>query len=78
MDILKEINKVRKDPNSFVSFLEEYLDNFTEDTLFIPGCNHGIMLEEGKNVIQEAIEYLRSHKGGLSPLSYNSLLEMAA
>jgi hypothetical protein len=36
-DLLGQLNKLRRFPHTFIPFLEEHLEHFDDDTLYLPG-----------------------------------------
>jgi len=73
------VNKLRKFPKSFIPILEDHLNYFEGDTLFLPGSAGGVILDEGPAAYEDAIKYLKEI--GSKPrkeLVWSNLLERAA
>lgn len=52
-EILQQINKLRKFPKSFIPILEDHLQYFEGNALFLPNSpNGGVMLEEGPKSVR--------------------------
>jgi hypothetical protein len=52
-ELLIQINKVRKFPRSYVPFLEDHLEHFKGNVLYL--TNEGLQTEEGPKAYKEAI-----------------------
>lgn len=74
--ILKEHNKIRTNPQSYISIIEEYLTYFKDDVLFKPG-ETPIQTNEGKSAFLEAISFLKAQKP-IREISLNEDLSKAA
>jgi len=59
--LIDEINKIRKDPQSYIPLLEKFKLSFQGKTIILQGNIH-IQSREGTAVVDEAIEYLRTVK----------------
>ena len=47
-EILQQINKLRRFPKSFIPILEDHLQYFEGNALFLPNSpNGGVLMEEG-------------------------------
>ena len=57
--IFDTTNQLRTDPTSFIEYLENRLQYFDGDILWLPGRN-GLRTNEGPAAVEEAIEYLQS------------------
>ncbi|CDW71758.1 UNKNOWN [Stylonychia lemnae] len=77
--ILEEINKLRKDPKIYIKILQEHLNYFDGNALYVPDSKMGgVMLDEGPKAYLEAISYLKNIKEQLKPLNWNENLYKAA
>lgn len=88
-EIIQQINKLRRFPKSFIPILEDHLQYFDGNVLYLPGSTRGgIMHEEGKVAVssinslklkyREAIDFLKGIKEPLEELKVNGELEKAA
>ena len=74
-EVLKELNNVRANPQSFIPYLEEYKKLFKGKNVDLP---HVTMLTfEGTAAVDEAIKFLRG-ASKLEPFSYSNGLSKAA
>jgi hypothetical protein len=46
-EIVQQINLIRRNPRSFVPYLNIYIESFEDNCLFIPDAEFGIELEDG-------------------------------
>ena len=71
--LLEQINKIRKEPESFVGIIEDAIDNITKDRYgrLIYNGKMKIALARGKSAFLEAIEYLKNINP-MKPLEYVS------
>jgi uncharacterized protein YkwD len=72
----EEINRIRRDPSSYIPILEQELNYFKDNVLFRPNYVP-LQTTEGSKAYLAAIEFLRSRKS-ISGLSVNEYLERAA
>lgn len=75
-----EINKIRTNPKSYISILQEIINNNfdkNDDKILIKDENKRIILEEGKQAFINAIEYL-SKIDSVAELKISSELSQAA
>ena len=75
-DLLKENNKIRTDPKSYIPKLQNWLSKFRDKTLYLLNENP-LKTFEGKEAVQEAIEFL-SRQRPLPELTYSKELSLAA
>lgn len=75
IEILREHNKIRTNPQSYIPVLEEYLNYFKEDVLAKPG-ETPIQMNEGKSAFLEAINFLKTQYP-VRELIYNEQLSQA-
>ena len=61
-EVIVEINKIRRNPKSYIPILEIYLDNFEGNVLKRPDKNEYIETQEGPSAYKEAIEFLKNQK----------------
>ena len=73
--LLEQINKIRKDPESFIGVIEDAIDNITKDRFgrLIYNGKMKIALARGKSAFLDAIEYLKNINS-MKPLEYVSEL----
>lgn len=69
-------NKLRKDPPSFIPYLEEWLKRYKENILQLPNENP-LRTFEGCKGAENAIQFLKKQKP-IPELKYNKLLSKAA
>lgn len=54
--ILEEINSLRKDPKSYIKILQEHLNYFDGNALYVPDSKMGgVMLDEGPKAVRKSI-----------------------
>jgi uncharacterized protein YkwD len=58
-EIVEEHNKIRKNPKSYIPFLEEHMKQFKGDVRYIPGSKVGLQTNEGKAAYEECINFLK-------------------
>ena len=46
-DVVYQINLIRRNPKSFVPFLNIYIDSVEDNCLYLPDAEFGIELEDG-------------------------------
>ena len=73
--LLEQINKIRSDPQSFISIIQKAKSNITKDRFgrLIFNGKIKIALAHGESAFSEAINYLKK-KGPMEPLKYLSHL----
>ena len=73
--LLEQINKIRKEPESFIGVIEDAIDNITKDRFgrLIYNGKMKIALARGKSAFLDAIEYLKNINS-MKPLEYVSEL----
>ena len=74
--VFEETNRLRTDPQSFIPYLEERLQYFDGNGLYLPGSNMGLITNEGPAAVQEAIEFLMSAQP-VEPLEWRTGMAMA-
>jgi hypothetical protein len=74
--ILNEHNRLRTDPSSFITFLEEHIKNISNEILSLPN-QRPIKLREGIRAYKNAIEFLRKQKP-VKALTFDSNLAKAS
>ena len=58
--VFAETNKLRKDPRSFIPYLQTRLSNFRDNTVWTPGVSCGETTNEGPAAVREAITFLEN------------------
>ena len=68
-ELFKEMNNVRKNPNSYADKILGYKSYFKGNVMYIPGNKTGISTEEGFPAFEEAAKFLKSAQpvGELKP-----------
>ncbi len=58
--ILKEINKIRNDPNVLIAYLKQRIKKYDSDGNYLPlnGLNFSVMTVEGATGVQNLIDFL--------------------
>ena len=71
--LLEQINKIRKEPESFIGVIEDAIDNITKDRFgrLIYNGKMKIALAQGKSAFLDAIKYLKNINP-MKPLNYVS------
>ena len=69
-------NKLRKDPSSFIPYLEEWLNKYKENILQLPKENP-LRTFEGSKGVENAIKFLKEQKA-IPEIKYNEALSKAA
>ena len=67
--IFEAHNKIRKDPKAYITKLEEYLEYFKLNTLYLPN-QFPVRTSEGQKAVKECIDFLKSQKS-LEELKYS-------
>jgi hypothetical protein len=66
VDLLQELNALRKDPSSFIPVLEEHLNSFEDDHVYRSRTSDGKLINvrthDGRAGVLSAIEFLRDAK----------------
>lgn len=75
--LCEELNKLRKDPQSYAEVVRKYLNYFEGNVLRIPGRKFGINTKEGKAGFREAADWLEKQQP-VEPLTYTSMLSEIA
>lgn len=76
-ELIEEHNNVRKNPKSFVPYLEQHLKYFKGNVLYKPG-EIGLVTNEGPNAVQECIDYLKAAKANPNGIEFSEPLSKAA
>ena len=75
-DVLELINKIRSDPQSFVSNIETAMTNIQEyNNRLIYNGKIKVKLNKGENMFKDAIDYLNKTKS-MAPLTFNKEIEI--
>jgi uncharacterized protein YkwD len=76
-EVIKETNRIRTNPKSYIPILEEYLKWFDGNILDKPGSEIGIETQEGAFAYHEAINFLKSQRP-ISELKYDEEISKAS
>lgn len=76
IQIIKEINKARTDPKSYIEILEKDKSYFKDNVLYRPD-EDPLRTQEGDSAHDEAIEFLNSLDCGLNELQHSEYLDHA-
>ena len=76
-EVIKETNRIRTNPKSYIPILEEYLKWFDGNILDKPGSEIGIETQEGAFAYHEAINFLKSQRP-ISELKYDEEIAKAS
>ena len=61
-----------------MAYLKEYIETLEDGCINLPNCDFSIIIDEGAKHLQETLKFLKTFKGGLKPLEFNSDLNSAA
>jgi uncharacterized protein YkwD len=76
-EIVEEHNKIRKNPKSYIPYLEEHMKQFKGDVRYIPGSKVGLQTNEGKAAYEECINFLKK-QSPLGELKFDDHLSRAS